>query len=207
MFNLRQFLFLVMLSLAVGAGYFAWRGWEWFERLETWKAAHPASFAIDLSKPGITEGTLNNIASLPCHHIIYVRLETDQKLSRELLDGLSGEIDFLDEHKESVWRYEVNHQRYSEWMRLPAKSLELAYDRPVNIGIYTVRFHVKKPAMKLAGIPQQLEMQYELCGIEQGPGVVYNAIAIFCGAISLGFCLYLYSTRKSTPLADDFQKE
>src|SRR5437868_5952449 len=90
MFSARSFLWFLMIASAAGAFKFANDAIRYSNKLESWKTATLAEIPVDLSKKGRFEGPLELTTTRPCKVMFSVKVHSDQRADRSLLNGLSG---------------------------------------------------------------------------------------------------------------------
>ncbi len=200
MFSARSFLWFLMLASAAGAYHFTDTAIKYSDKLESWKIAMPAEFPVDLSKTGKYEAALELITTSPCKVFFYVKPQMDKPVFRQLLVGLIGIIRVTDGHGNEVIKLRFEDDFLDGWPQNTDQLLPLICSHPWDVGHYQMVVEVVHPASKLNGVKQTFLVKYELCGLEYWPGIIQKGIAIFFGLACLIIGLYLYSTRKGSPV-------
>lgn len=170
----RQIAFAILAAttalLVVGAVRTGRSARDYDRRFEAWLVAVPCDFAVDLSAPGHWEAPF--VQTCDISHGEPIRLWTigpagELLDDRAVLDDLSGTLRIIDSDGAVV--AETSLPGHAGSVAPPEGAIALGALPPFRQGEYRVQVEVAHGAPALAGIPQRLTAEYELCGMERLP--------------------------------------
>lgn len=189
---------LVVLFLA-GAMKFFYEAARYRAAFERWKTDKPVDIEVDFSKPGTNTGSFIQT----CHsaHSECVGLLLPETFTNivpaQFLSGLSGSLAIFEPNTSNA----VASASCSLSDNPEERFIPLFYIAPFKTGTYRFQLQIFSGATNLHGIPQRLEGQYLLCGLEAWPAVGAKIGAIGClGLAFISALLFAFATRRRRAL-------
>ncbi len=194
----KRILLTVLLCISAALGLFSFVALRFviqrIHKFNEWNAALPISMSVDLSQPGnyMCEFEHTCTCSHGCALQIIIPLESiTTSHPQDMIDGLDGEYDITDANGTSMLPH-------PDAGILPSSGryLDPPRDMPIPIndrvysyfpkGTYTFSMSITEGASRLAGVDQELQLVYQLCGCEVvpyviiigGPGILSLVIAV-----------------------------
>jgi hypothetical protein len=173
---------LLLLFLAA-AGKFFYDGAWYRAAFKRWSTDTPIALAVDFSKPGLYTGVFTQTCSSAhsqCAGLVLPSLFASNSNPAVLFSGLYARLDILEKDVDNTVR------------SVTCSSVEqveefnpLFHFAPFKRGTYRFKLQVLSGATNLSGIPQRLEGQYALCGMEALPGFIGTVLGFICTGLAL----------------------
>ncbi|QDU55307.1 hypothetical protein [Aeoliella mucimassa] len=186
----------VLLTFAAHNGYYAWRGWDDFDK---WAVARPMSTKIDLSQPQQITLPFHQTCSISHGEGFYLDApqlsDEDKQDLPTLFAGLDGSIEICDTAGNIVSSVEMHDEYVYYW----DDQIMLAKLDPFEEGEYQATILIRSGATKLAGIDQTLLAAYQLCGLERLAVTMSAVIGGVSGVVGLLIAGGVWSSWRSIP--------
>lgn len=189
---------IILLGLAVGLCLWGVqtfvKGGHMYREYEQWQTANPLYAPIDLSIHGRHVFRFDQTCSSAHRQVIALHIpeQTLQQTSvTQLVSGLSARLEITSTLNTNIV---ASAETDLLWTEIRTEDTIPIFDvSPFGKGVYEATITIDKGAAALAGIPQQLEGRYELCGLEAMPAMICQTVGAATAGVGglAGFVIVL----------------